>query len=44
MDIDPDDNKYCDYAIAGKAEYLVTEDKHWWPKKYFFSPDFHYFN
>ncbi|MCY7293340.1 MAG: PIN domain-containing protein [Ferruginibacter sp.] len=25
---DPDDNKYCDCAIAGKAKYLVTEDKH----------------
>lgn len=26
--IDPDDNKYCDCAIAGKASFLVTEDKH----------------
>jgi putative PIN family toxin of toxin-antitoxin system len=25
---DPDDNKYCDCAIAGKADYLVTEDNH----------------
>src|SRR5688572_21374068 len=25
---DPDDNKYCDCAIAGRADYLVTEDKH----------------
>ena len=25
---DPDDNKYCDCAIAGKASFLVTEDKH----------------
>jgi len=25
---DPDDNKYCDCAIAGSADYLVTEDKH----------------
>jgi putative PIN family toxin of toxin-antitoxin system len=25
---DPDDNKYCDCAIAGKALYIVTEDKH----------------
>lgn len=25
---DPDDNKYCDCAIAGKASYIVTEDKH----------------
>ena len=25
---DPDDNKYCDTAIAGTADYIVTEDKH----------------
>ena len=25
---DPDDNKYCDCAIAGKASFLVTEGKH----------------
>lgn len=25
---DPDDNKYCDCTMAGKADYLVTEDKH----------------
>lgn len=24
----PDDNKYCYCAIAGKASFLVTEDKH----------------
>lgn len=28
IDTDPDDNKYCDCAIAGSADYLVTEDKH----------------
>jgi putative PIN family toxin of toxin-antitoxin system len=28
IDADPDDNKYCDYAIAGKAMYIVTEDRH----------------
>ena len=28
IDTDPDDNKYCDCAIAGKANYIVTEDKH----------------
>jgi putative PIN family toxin of toxin-antitoxin system len=28
IDIDPDDNKYCDCAIAGKATYIVSEDKH----------------
>ncbi len=26
--VDPDDNKYCDCAIAGKADYLVSEDNH----------------
>lgn len=25
---DEDDNKYCDCAIAGKAIYIVTEDRH----------------
>ncbi|CAN5707765.1 hypothetical protein BH10BAC3_BH10BAC3_41130 [soil metagenome] len=25
---DPDDNKYCDCYIAGGADYLVTQDKH----------------
>ncbi|RZL15411.1 MAG: putative toxin-antitoxin system toxin component, PIN family [Pedobacter sp.] len=28
IDKDPDDNKYCDCAIASSAMYLVTEDKH----------------
>ena len=28
MEADPDDNKYVDCAIAGKADYLVTADKH----------------
>jgi predicted nucleic acid-binding protein len=28
IEADPDDNKYVDSAIAGQAEYLVTEDKH----------------
>jgi|SRR6185312_13095177 len=28
IDADPDDNKYCDCAIAGKAMYIVSEDKH----------------
>ena len=28
IDADPDDNKYCDCAIAGKAAYIVSEDKH----------------
>ena len=25
---DPDDDKYCDCAIAAQANYIVTEDKH----------------
>lgn len=25
---DPDDDKYCDCAIAGQADYIVTEDSH----------------
>ncbi|MDO3641692.1 putative toxin-antitoxin system toxin component, PIN family [Mucilaginibacter sp. L3T2-6] len=25
---DLDDNKYCDCAIAGQADFIVTEDKH----------------
>ena len=25
---DPDDNKYCDCAIAKQASYIVTQDKH----------------
>jgi len=28
IDADPDDNKYCDCAVAGQADYIVTEDKH----------------
>lgn len=24
----PDDNKYCDVAVSGAADYIVTEDKH----------------
>lgn len=28
IEADPDDNKYVDSAIAGQAEYLVTEGKH----------------
>ena len=28
IDADGDDNKYCDCAIAGQADYLVSEDKH----------------
>jgi len=25
---DVDDNKYCDCAIVGQADYIITEDKH----------------
>ena len=28
IDVDPDDNKYCDCALAGSASYIVTEDNH----------------
>jgi predicted nucleic acid-binding protein len=28
IDADPDDNKYCDCAIVGKAMFIVTEDRH----------------
>lgn len=30
---DPDDNKFADLAIAGNADYLVTNDKHFEPLK-----------
>ena len=25
---DPDDNKYCDCAVSGVADFIVTEDNH----------------
>ena len=25
---DPDDNKFCDWAIAAGADFVVTEDNH----------------
>jgi uncharacterized protein len=25
---DPDDDKYCDCAVSGAADYIVTEDSH----------------
>jgi uncharacterized protein len=28
IDTDAEDNKYCDCAIAGRADYIVTEDNH----------------
>jgi predicted nucleic acid-binding protein len=28
MSNDPDDNKYCDCAVSGVADYIVTEDNH----------------
>ena len=28
INADPDDNKYTDCAIAGGANFIVTEDKH----------------
>src|SRR5476649_235048 len=28
MDIDPDDNKYVDAAMAGSADFIVSNDQH----------------
>ena len=28
IDVDEDDNKFVDCAIAGNADYLVTNDRH----------------
>ena len=28
ISVDTDDNKYCDCAVSGAADYIVTEDKH----------------
>jgi uncharacterized protein len=28
INVDPDDNKYCDCAVSGAADFIVTEDKH----------------
>lgn len=28
IEVDPDDNKFVDAAIAGNVEYIVTNDKH----------------
>ena len=28
INVDPDDNKYCDSAVSGAADYIVTEDSH----------------
>ncbi len=33
IDKDPDDNKFADLTIAGNADYLVTNDKHFNPLK-----------
>jgi putative PIN family toxin of toxin-antitoxin system len=33
VDADPDDNKFTDLTIAGNADYLVTNDKHFNPLK-----------
>lgn len=30
---DPDDNKFVDLAVAGNADFLVTNDKHFFPLK-----------
>ena len=31
---DPDDNKFADLAIAGNADYLIPNDKHFNPLKF----------
>lgn len=28
IEADPDDNKYCDCYVAGSADYLVSQDRH----------------
>ena len=28
ISVDPDDNKFCDCAIAGEADFVITEDSH----------------
>jgi putative PIN family toxin of toxin-antitoxin system len=28
---DPDDNKFCDCAVAAEADYVITEDNHFEP-------------
>lgn len=33
VELDVDDNKFVDLAIAGNADYLVTNDKHFNPVK-----------
>jgi uncharacterized protein len=33
VELDPDDNKFADLAIAGNADYLITNDKHFNPLK-----------
>ncbi len=33
VDRDPEDNKFADLTIAGNADYLVTNDKHFNPLK-----------
>lgn len=33
VELDPDDNKFVDLTIAGNADYLVTNDKHFNPLK-----------
>ena len=33
VESDPDDNKFADLTIAGNADYLVTNDKHFNPLK-----------
>lgn len=38
ISIDPDDNKYCDCAVSGAADFIVTEDVHFNVLKSIFFP------
>lgn len=38
IEVDPDDNKFVDCAVAGRADFLVTEDKHFNVLKKVFFP------
>lgn len=38
IEADPDDNKFVDCAIAAKARYIVTQDRHY--KVVWFNPEY----
>jgi putative PIN family toxin of toxin-antitoxin system len=39
---DPDDNKFVDCAVAGNADYIITEDKHFDELKHIDFPNVSY--